>query len=48
MFANMDSITLTGLLVSLFLIIVLLIAVKCLFEVKTNDQFGRTNLWVGK
>ena len=48
LFINMNSATLTGLLVSLSLIIALLIAVKCLFDVKTNDQFGRANLWVGK
>ncbi len=48
LFMNMDSVTLTGLLVSLFLVIILMIAVKCLYDVKTNDQFGRTNLWVGK
>lgn len=48
LFLNMNSITLTGLLVTLFLAVILLIAIKCLYDVKTNDQYGRTNLWVGK
>lgn len=48
LFLNMDSVTLTGLLVSLFLVVMLLIGVKCLYDVKTNDQFGRTGLWIGK
>jgi hypothetical protein len=40
--------TLSGLLVSLFLIVMLVIAIGCLYEVKTNDKFGKNNLWVGK
>jgi hypothetical protein len=39
---------LSGLLVAIFLIIMLLIAVSCLFDVKTNDRFASTNLVVGK
>ena len=48
MFINMTPATLTGLLVSLFLIVILLIAINCLYNVKTNDQYGRSHLWVGK
>lgn len=48
MFINMTPATLTGLLVSLFLIVILLIAINCLYNVKTNDQYGRNHLWVGK
>jgi hypothetical protein len=48
LFLNMTPATLTGLLVSLFLIVILLIAINCLYNVKTNDQFGRNHLWVGK
>jgi hypothetical protein len=39
---------LSGLLVSLFLIVMLLIAISCLYDVKTNDRFASTNLFVGK
>lgn len=48
LFRNMSPVTLTGLLVTLFLGIFLFVAIKCLYDVKTNDQFGRSNLWVGK
>ena len=48
MFINMTPATLTGLLVSLFLIVILLVALNCLYNVKTNDQYGRHHLWVGK
>lgn len=48
MFANMTPSTLSGLLVGLFLIIVLMIGVSCLYNIKTNDKFARQNLWVGK
>jgi hypothetical protein len=48
LFLNMDPTTLSGLLVALFLIVMLLIAVNCLFEIKTHEKFARNNLWVGK
>ena len=48
MFLNMNPSTLSGLLVGLFLIVVLLIGVSCLYDIKTNDKFARQNLWVGK
>ena len=48
LFNNMTPATLSALFVTLFLIIVLLIGVSCLYNIKTNDKFGRSNLWVGK
>ena len=48
LFVNMTPAALTGLLVSLFLVIMLIIAINCLYGVKTNDAFSRNNLWVGK
>ena len=48
LFQNMTPSVLSGLLVGLFLIIVLLIGVSCLYDIKTNDKFARNNLWVGK
>ena len=48
LFNNMTPSVLSGLLVALFLIIVLLIGVNCLYNIKTNDKFARSNLWVGK
>jgi len=40
--------SLPGLLISLFLIVMILIAVNCLYEVKTNDKFATSQLVVGK
>jgi hypothetical protein len=48
MFINMLPSSLSGLLVSIFLIVMLLIALQCLMDIKTNDKFARNNLWVGK
>jgi hypothetical protein len=48
LFINMTPATLSGLLVTLFLLVVLIIAINCLYNVKTNDSFSRNNLWVGK
>ena len=48
MFQNMTPLALSGLFVAVFLIVVLLIALSCLFDIKTNDKFARQNLWVGK
>ena len=44
----MTPAALSGILVGIFLIIMLLIAIGCLFDIKTNDKFGKNNLWVGK
>lgn len=48
LFINMTPAVLSGLLVALFLIIVLLIGINCLYNIKTNDKFARSTLWVGK
>lgn len=48
LFANMTPAILSGLFVALFLIVMLLIAISCLFNIKTNDKFASTNLFVGK
>lgn len=48
LFLNMTPEILSGLLVALFLLISLCIGVSCLSDIKTNDKFARTNLWVGK
>lgn len=48
LFTNMTPSILSGLLVTLFLIIMIMIAVSCLYDIKTNDKYGRNNLWVGK
>lgn len=40
--------SLPGVLVSLFLIVMLMIGVSCLYDVKTNDKFGTIPLVVGK
>jgi hypothetical protein len=46
-YINGDN-NLSGILVSIFLIVVLLIAVNCLMDLKTNDRFARNQLAVGK
>ncbi len=48
LFINMTPTTLSALFVTVFLIIMLLIGINCLYNIKTNDKFGRNNLWVGK
>ena len=48
LFINMTPTTLSALFVTLFLIVMLLIGITCLYNIKTNDKFGRNNLWVGK
>ena len=48
LFLNMTPSILSGLLVTLFLLITLMIGVNCLYDIKTNDKFARNNLWVGK
>ena len=48
LFTNMTPSVLSGLFVALFLIIMLIIGINCLYNIKTNDKFGRQNLWVGK
>ena len=48
LFINMTPSTLSALFVTLFLIIMLIIGVNCLYNIKTNDKFGKNNLWVGK
>ena len=48
LFENMTPSTLSALFVTLFLIIMLLIGINCLYNIKTNDKFGKNNLWVGK
>jgi hypothetical protein len=40
--------SLPGVLISLFLIVMLMIGVSCLYDVKTNDKFGTIPLVVGK
>ena len=47
-FNDISPYSLSGLWVALFLIVVLLIAVNCLMDLKTNDRFARQNLWVGR
>ncbi len=48
LFTSMTSTALSGLIVAVFLIVMLLIGLGCLFDIKTNDRFARNNLWVGK
>lgn len=48
LFANMTPSVLSGLFVTLFLLVMLCIAVSCLYDIKTNDRFASTNLFVGK
>ena len=48
LFTNMTPSVLSGLFVALFLIIVLIIGISCLYDIKTNDKFARNQLWVGK
>jgi hypothetical protein len=44
----MTQASLSGLWVALFLLVMLGIAISCLFELKTHDKFARQNLWVGR
>jgi len=44
----MTTYALSGLWVGLFLLVMLAIAISCLFDLKTNDKFARQNLWVGR
>jgi hypothetical protein len=39
---------LSGLFVAIFIIVVLLIAISCLYDIKTNDKYAVNNLFVGK
>lgn len=48
LFINMTPSVLSGLFVTLFLVIMLLIGVSCLYNIKTNDKFGVNNLVVGR
>ena len=48
LFDNMTPSTLSALFVTLFLVVMLMIGISCLYDIKTNDKFGRNNLWVGK
>ena len=48
LFLNMTPTVLSGLLVALFLIVMLLIGISCNYNIKTNEKYGRNNLWVGK
>ena len=47
-FDNMTPAALSGLWVTLFLLVVLLIGINCMLDLKTNDRFARQNLWVGR
>jgi hypothetical protein len=47
-FNSINNWSLSGLWVALFLLIMLGIALNCLFSLKTNDRFARQNLWVGR
>lgn len=47
-FLNMGTSSLSGLWVGLFLLVMLGIAISCLFDLKTHDKFARQNLWVGR
>jgi hypothetical protein len=47
-FNAMTPYALSGLLVTLFLMVMLCIAIACLYDLKTNDRFARQNLWVGR
>lgn len=47
-FSDISPFALSGLWVSLFLLVVLCIGVGCLMDLKTNDRFARQNLWVGR
>lgn len=47
-FNDISSYSLSGLWVGLFLFVVLLIAINCMLDLKTNDRFARQNLWVGR
>jgi hypothetical protein len=44
----MTPAVLSGLFVTVFLIVMLLIAISCLYDIKTNDKFAANNLFVGK
>ena len=47
-FNDMTPYALSGLWVTLFLLVMLCIGVSCLLDLKTNDRFARQNLWVGR
>jgi hypothetical protein len=47
-FDSMTPAALSGLWVTLFLLVVLLIGINCMLDLKTNDRFARQNLWVGR
>jgi ABC-type nitrate/sulfonate/bicarbonate transport system permease component len=47
-FTNMTAASLSGLWVGLFLLVMLGIAISCLFNLKTHEKFARQNLWVGR
>jgi hypothetical protein len=47
-FNNLTNYSLSGLWVGLFLIVMLGIALTCLYNLKTHDKFARQNLWVGR
>lgn len=40
--------SLSGILVSIFLAIALVVGVNCMMDLKTNDKFARNQLHVGK
>lgn len=47
-FESMTPAALSGLWVTLFLVVMLLIGINCMLNLKTNDRFARQNLWVGR
>lgn len=47
-FNNLTTHALSGLWVTLFLLVMLGIGLSCSFDLKTNDRFARQNLWVGR
>lgn len=47
-FDAMTPYALSGLLVGLFLLVMMCIAVSCLYDLKTNDRFARQNLHIGR
>ena len=44
----MTPAALSGLWVTLFLIVMLLVGINCMLDLKTNDRFARQNLHVGR
>ena len=47
-FNDMSPMALSGLFVTLFLLVVLIIGINCMLDLKTNDRFARQNLFVGR